>query len=111
MVPVGLALVVIVVYASCLYPNHTRHHRHLLFHQVTPFNTIHAAFLQRRFAMDPVTAAQIIGIPDTISMILTPFTGSFVDRFGKRVYVGWECLRLISATVIGWLPHAHNFAH
>jgi hypothetical protein len=52
---------------------------------VIPFNTIHAMFLQQRFQMDPVTAGQIMAVPDTISMLITPFTGHLVDRYGRRV--------------------------
>ncbi len=54
---------------------------------VIPFNAIHSEFLQKRFGMDMVSSAQMITIPETISMILTPFTGTFVDRYGLRAYV------------------------
>jgi nitrate/nitrite transporter NarK len=59
---------------------------------VIPFNTIHSAFLQDRFGMDPVVAAGIMAIPDTISMFLTPFTGIFVDKFGYRLHVLLVCM-------------------
>lgn len=52
---------------------------------VVPFNTIHAGFLQKRFSMEPILSAQIMAIPDTISLIFTPLTGSIVDRLGYRV--------------------------
>ena len=63
---------------------------------VIPFNTIHSAFLQTRFKMDPVSAAQVMAIPDTLSMFLTPFAGSFVDRYGFRVHVLGLCGALLT---------------
>jgi nitrate/nitrite transporter NarK len=51
-----------------------------------PFNTIHSGLLQTRYKMHPVTSAQIMAIPATISMILTPFAGMYVDKYGQRVH-------------------------
>ncbi|KAL2912899.1 hypothetical protein HK105_207570 [Polyrhizophydium stewartii] len=64
----------------------------LLYATVIPFNSIHAAFLQSKWYKDnPQQASQVMGIPDTISAILVPFVGSFVDRVGHRVKVLLAC--------------------
>jgi len=54
---------------------------------MVPFNTIHAAFLQLKwYPNDPEKAAQIMGVPDTISAVLVPFVGTFCDRYGHRAH-------------------------
>ena len=63
----------------------------LTYGTIVPFNTIHAGFLMKRFNMDPVKAAQVMAIPDSISMILTPFVGSLTDTFGRRVDIVLVC--------------------
>ncbi|KAJ3227622.1 hypothetical protein HK099_001129 [Clydaea vesicula] len=57
----------------------------LMYATVIPFNTIHSAFLQTKwYKGDPQTASQIMAVPDTISAVLVPFVGTFVDKFGHR---------------------------
>jgi nitrate/nitrite transporter NarK len=57
-----------------------------------PFNAIHSSFLESKwYKGDPKTASQIMAIPDTISALLIPFVGTFVDRFGHRCKVMIVC--------------------
>ena len=57
-----------------------------------PFNAIHSSFLESKwYKGDPQTASQIMAIPDTISALLIPFVGTFVDRFGHRCKVMILC--------------------
>jgi hypothetical protein len=49
----------------------------LLFGTVTPFNMIHGAFLKEKwYPNDPKYAAQVMGVPDTLSALLVPFAGT-----------------------------------
>ena len=73
---------------------------------VIPFNTIHATLLQRRLAMDMVSSARIMAVPDTISMILTPFSGTFVDRVGHRAHILASCSLLLA-----WVHYALGHAN
>ncbi|KAJ3300794.1 hypothetical protein HK104_003765 [Borealophlyctis nickersoniae] len=64
----------------------------LMYATVIPFNTIHAAFLQTKwFKDDPKTAAQVMAVPDTISAILVPLSGLFVDKYGHHTHVLITC--------------------
>lgn len=58
---------------------------------VIPFNSIHAGFLVTKFNMDPVTAGQIMAIPEGLSMILVSFTGAWVDKYGYRMQILQVC--------------------
>ncbi|KAJ3060584.1 hypothetical protein HK102_009433, partial [Quaeritorhiza haematococci] len=71
----------------------------LMYATVVPFNTIHSAFLQLKWYPDePITASQVMAIPDTISAVLVPFVGAFVDFYGHRVKVLTLC-SVLMATV------------
>ena len=53
-----------------------------------PFNAIHSSFLQTKwYKGNPKLASQIMAVPDTISAIMVPFVGTFVDRYGHRCKV------------------------
>ncbi|KAI8812456.1 major facilitator superfamily domain-containing protein [Cladochytrium replicatum] len=70
-----------------------------LYATIVPFNTIHGAFLQSKwYPNDPKTAGQVMGIPDTMSAVLVPFGGLFVDYFGHRTKVLGLCGLLMITT-------------
>lgn len=71
-----------------------------LYASVIPFNTIHQAFLQSKsywYPNDPIKAAQIMSLPDTLSALLVPFVGTFVDSFGWRPQILLICSIMISS--------------
>jgi nitrate/nitrite transporter NarK len=52
---------------------------------MVPFNTIHAAFLEYKFYPgDSIKSAQVMSVPDTVSALIVPFVGSFIDHYGHR---------------------------
>lgn len=63
----------------------------LTYGTVIPFNAIHSTLLQTKFQMSFLSAAEIMAIPDTISMILTPVTGYIADRYGHRMHMILIC--------------------
>lgn len=70
----------------------------LMYATVIPFNTIHSAFLQRRwYKDDPATASQVMAIPDIISAVLVPFCGTYVDKYGRRCKILILCGFLMGA--------------
>ncbi|KAJ1501768.1 hypothetical protein HMI55_007387 [Coelomomyces lativittatus] len=80
----------------------------LLYGTIVPFNTIHSAFLKSKWYPDqPELAAQVMGIPDTISALLVPVVGYFFDRFGQRGYALLLCAVLIALShlMLGILPN------
>jgi MFS family permease len=69
-----------------------------------PFNTIHAAFLEYKYYPgDSVRSAQIMSIPDTMSALLVPFVGYFVDTFGHR------CKTIIASALLLMVVHVTFF--
>jgi MFS family permease len=65
-----------------------------------PFNTIHAAFLEYKYYPgDSIRSAQIMSIPDTMSALLVPFVGYFVDSFGHR------CKTIIASALLLMVVH------
>lgn len=70
-----------------------------LYGSVVPFNTIHQAFLQSKswwYPNDPVKAAQVMGVPDTMSALLVPFVGYYTDRYGYRPQTLFICATVIT---------------
>jgi hypothetical protein len=55
--------------------------------------------------MESTAAAEIMALPDTVSMLLTPFTGIFVDLLGHRTHILIACTLLLSGVhvTLGWL--------
>ncbi|KAI9176039.1 hypothetical protein H9P43_006403 [Blastocladiella emersonii ATCC 22665] len=74
---------------------------------VIPFNTIHAAFLTYKwYPTDPQHAAQVMGVPDTLSALLVPFAGTFFDRRGHRAHaiVLSACIICFAHFILGAVP-------
>ncbi|KNE70373.1 hypothetical protein AMAG_14513 [Allomyces macrogynus ATCC 38327] len=79
----------------------------LLYGTVVPFNTIHSAFLAAKwYPGDAERAAQVMGVPDTLSAVLVPFAGSFFDRVGYRAHAIVVCGAMIGMChfVLGSVP-------
>ncbi|KNE67836.1 hypothetical protein AMAG_12554 [Allomyces macrogynus ATCC 38327] len=79
----------------------------LLYGTVVPFNTIHSAFLAAKwYPGDAERAAQVMGVPDTLSAVLVPFAGSFFDRVGFRAHAIVVCGAMIGMChfVLGSVP-------
>ncbi|KAI9224343.1 major facilitator superfamily domain-containing protein [Blastocladiella britannica] len=79
----------------------------LLYGTVIPFNTIHSAFLRSKwYPNDPQYAAEVMGVPDTISALLVPFVGSFFDKRGHRAHAIVGCASMILGVhfTLGALP-------
>ena len=67
----------------------------VIYATLIPFNSIHSALLQYKWYFgDPETSARVMGIPDTISALLTPFLGLFVDYYGHRIKIIIICCLL-----------------
>lgn len=67
-----------------------------------PFNAIHSGFLESKwYKGNPKMASQIMAVPDTISALLIPFVGTFVDRYGHR------CKVMILCGVIMMICHTY----
>ncbi|ORZ32373.1 major facilitator superfamily domain-containing protein, partial [Catenaria anguillulae PL171] len=59
----------------------------LLLFTTVPFNTIHSAFLCAKYYPNQQEyAAQIMAVPDTISAVMVPFIGTFLDHRGHRAH-------------------------
>ncbi|KAJ3113998.1 hypothetical protein HDU96_002642 [Phlyctochytrium bullatum] len=69
----------------------------LLYGTVIPFNTIASDFLMSKwYPNDTETAGLVMSIPDSMSAILVPICGAFVDRYGNRVYLLMFCSVVIA---------------
>ncbi|KAJ3100355.1 hypothetical protein HDU97_002273 [Phlyctochytrium planicorne] len=69
----------------------------LLYGTVVPFNTIASDFLMSKwYPGDTETAGVVMSIPDSMSAILVPICGAFVDRYGNRATLLIFCSLVIA---------------
>eukprot|EP01016_Furgasonia_blochmanni_P025007 TRINITY_DN26998_c0_g1_i1.p1 TRINITY_DN26998_c0_g1~~TRINITY_DN26998_c0_g1_i1.p1 ORF type:complete len:560 (-),score=183.62 TRINITY_DN26998_c0_g1_i1:466-2052(-) len=82
----------------------------IVYAALKPFLIIANKFLMVRFGYSSVGAGFIVMIPLLISMILGPFVGWVVDRFGKRVSMMFASffLLVISHSMLAFLPNYEN---
>ncbi|KAJ3300072.1 hypothetical protein HK104_004794 [Borealophlyctis nickersoniae] len=70
----------------------------LLYGTVVPFNNIASDFLMSKwYPGDTQTAGTVMSIPDTMSALLVPACGIFVDRYGHRASLLILCSLVIAA--------------
>ncbi|KAJ8328300.1 hypothetical protein QVD99_000811 [Batrachochytrium dendrobatidis] len=68
----------------------------LLYGTVIPFNNIASDFFMSKwYPNDPEKAGIVMSIPDSMSAILVPILGYFVDRYGGRVMMLMSCAVVI----------------
>ncbi|KAJ3218309.1 hypothetical protein HDU67_006081 [Dinochytrium kinnereticum] len=69
----------------------------MLYGTVVPFNTIASDFLMSKwYPGDTETAGVVMSIPDSMSAILVPICGAFVDRYGNRALLLIFCSIVIA---------------
>ncbi|KAI9199436.1 major facilitator superfamily domain-containing protein [Polychytrium aggregatum] len=71
----------------------------LLYSTVIPFNNIASDFLMSKwFPNDTETAGVVMSIPDSVSVLLIPPVGYFVDHYGRRITLLFVCSFILMAS-------------